>query len=249
MRPNAIFLTLAMAGVAAAPLAAQQTPPPPPPAAPAAPGSRMRNPASPMPPKMAGMQGGMAGMMAGMMGGMQGGMMAQHGPQDLLALREALALTDAQVQQIMSIAAQARAAARPHFEAAMRAHHDAMQALETGDSPDLARFEAQLKEAANHAVEAQLTLARAGSQALALLTPEQRANVRFAMRLQHARMMQGMMGGMGKMSGMEGGMDSMQGMKHEMPGMKHDSMPGMKHEMPGMKHEMAPARKDSTTKH
>ena len=100
----------------------------------------------------------------------------------------------------------------------MQAHHAAMEALEA-EQPDLTRYQAQLQAAATHFVEAQVALAHYASAALNLLTPEQRSNVRFAFRLEHARMMQEMMGGMGGMGG--GKARAMGGM--EMPGM---SMPG-----------------------
>lgn len=210
-------VALAMLGAGAGPVVAQQTPPP-----------AARTPVAPvMPPRpaapgaMRGMMGGMQGM-GGLMGGMMEGMMAPQGAQDLLAMRQALGLTDAQVQQLRTIADQSAPAVRPHMEAAMQAHHAAMQAMEA-DPPDVARFQTELQAAANHFVEAQVARARSAVQALAVLTPEQRANVRFAMRLQHARMMQGM-------SGM--GMSGMQGMR--MPGARARPAP---RPMPRMPHD------------
>ncbi len=169
--------------------------------------------------------GGMPGM-GGMMGMM--GMMAPHGAQEILAMRQALGLSDAQVQQLRTIAGQASQAARPHMQEAMQAHHAAMQALEA-DPPDPTRFQTQLQAAANHFVEAQAALARSAVQALAVLTPEQRANVRFAMRLEHARMMQGM--GQGMMQGMMGGMmQDRSGGAARPAAPAHGAMPGMQHE-------------------
>ena len=140
---------------------------------------------------------------------------------EILAMGSALGLSPAQVQQLQTIALQAMQAARPHMQAAMQAHQAATQAMEA-ETPDVARFQTELQSAANHFVEAQVALAHSAVAALAVLTPEQRANVRFAMRLEHARMMQEL-GGMGGMPGMPG----MPGMgrpgARPMPGMPHDT--------------------------
>jgi Spy/CpxP family protein refolding chaperone len=176
-----------------------------------------------------GMMQGMGGMRMPGMGGMAMSpmMMAPPGADRILGMSRALELTDAQSQQLRAIADQARTASAPHLQAAMQAHHAAMQALDA-DPPDVAKYEAQLREAANHFVEAQVAQARSGAQALALLTPAQRANVRFALRLEHDRAMAGMMGAMGGMEGMSG-----QGMQHDMQGAGPgaDAMHGMMHDM------------------
>lgn len=207
MKRIVLLATLALGGAVAAPAAGQQTP-----------RTTQTNPPAMTPTNVPGGMQGMAAMggmamQRDMMGGMgMQGMMAPSGPQDVLAMAQALGLTDAQVQKLRAIAEQAHAAAQPHAQAAMQAHHAAMQALDS-DSPDLATFEARLREAATHQVEAQVAAARAATQALAVLTPEQRSNVRFALRLQHARAMQGMM---------MGGSPDMT---------KRDSTPAMKHDM------------------
>lgn len=221
---------------------AQQTPRPQPsprpnPQAAPAPGARA-------PGAMPGMN--MGGMMArrgagmGMDMGPMAMMMAPGGAGQILGMAQALQLTDAQTQQLRTLAEQARTATAPHMQAAMQAHHAAMQALEA-DAPDVAKYETQLREAANHFVEAQVTLARSVAQALAMLTPEQRANVRFASRLEHAGAMRGMMGGMPGMGGMNA------------PGMQPD-MPESAGAAPGMTHDMMhpapkPAAPRDTTHH
>ena len=200
-----IMKAAALAVLAAAgPLAAQQnpTPPPPPARAPAMPGMAQ--------------QPGAPGRRQGMMGGMMGLMgMAPHGAREILAMGTALGLSPAQLQQLQTIAMHAMQAARPHMQAALQAHQAATQAMEA-ETPDVARFQTELQSAANHFVEAQVALAHSGVAALAVLTPEQRANVRFAMRLEHARMMQE-----------PGGMPGMPGMgrpgARPMPGMPHDT--------------------------
>ncbi len=228
------FTTAALLAIfgAAGSAAAQQNPPQPPPPPHAGMPGMAPTPAAPG----MGMQGmqGMGGMMGNMMGMM--GMMAPQGAREFLAMRAALGLTDTQAQQLRAIADQAEQAARPHMQAAMQAHHAAMQALEA-EAPDPARFQAQLQEAATHFVEAQGALARSAIQALAVLTPEQRANVRFALRLQHERMTGAMMGGM--MQGMGG----MQGMGMQgMPGMQGmQGMQGM-----GRRDTAAAARRDTS---
>ena len=159
-----------------------------------------------MPRQPGAASGGMA--MGGMqMGAMQMGammdMMRPEGAAEILDMASALGLTPDQVQRLNGIRERARATSQPHLDAAMRAHHAAMQAL-AADPADVARYEAQLRETATHYVEAQVALARSGAEAMAVLTPEQRANVRFAERLRHTRMMEGMMGGGRAMGGMEG---------------------------------------------
>lgn len=69
-----------------------------------------------------------------------------------------------------------------HMEAGMRAMGEAEALLES-DSPDLTRYEAKLREAADHDVRASLELARATAEARLVLTPEQRASLRFGMRM------------------------------------------------------------------
>jgi uncharacterized membrane protein len=126
----------------------------------------------------------MNGQMSGRMGGLMGGkvndssMMAQ--------MRSALALTDAQMQQMRAMHERACAAAQPHLQMAMQAHQAAMQALQ-GDHPNLDHFEDQLDKAAKHMVEAQVEMAKQMIAFHNSLTPAQRQK----MDQMHQRMMQG----------------------------------------------------------
>lgn len=141
-----------------------------------------------------------AGMMCmAMMGGgdMHTGMAMMSGaPPAAMILRaaDALALTPEQRTRLEAIRTQADEAVQPHMQAGMAAHHKAMQALR-GDSPDLAAYEAALKEAANHMLAMQVAAARAGIDARAVLTAEQRAKLADTTTMMH-EMMCGSSGGM-----------------------------------------------------
>lgn len=98
----------------------------------------------------------------------------------------------------------------------MQPIHERMVAALQGEPPDLGAYGAALREMADEMVRMHLQLARTAQDALAVLTPDQGANVRYGMRLMqemHGRRgMEGMMG-MGGMEGcpmmdgmMEGGM-------------------------------------------
>ncbi|HET9984299.1 MAG TPA: Spy/CpxP family protein refolding chaperone [Longimicrobiales bacterium] len=130
---------------------------------------------------------GMEGMM--MMGVPDAGM--------ILHMRGPLGLTDAQVKRLEAIRTQTQKAAKPQMDAAMAAHRAANGLLETS-SPDFARFQTKLREAAEHMVRAHVEMAKGAVQARAVLTPEQRANVRFGMRMMQQMMQERgmeMMGG------------------------------------------------------
>lgn len=135
------------------------------------------------------------GMMCmGMMGGgdMDMGMAMMSGapsPAMILRAADALSLTAEQKTRLETIRTQSSEAVQPHMQQAMAAHQKAVQALQ-GDSPDLAAYESAAKEAANHMAAMHVASARAGIDARALLTPDQR------MKLTNATtMMRGMMCG------------------------------------------------------
>jgi len=157
-------------------------PPQAPGAMPGQPGMMMR---SPMPAGM--MHAGGEGMMRS---GGHGPMMAHM----LVQLREPLGLSEAQVQQLHTIAREAAQAHEQHMHPAMQAHHAAMQALHS-ESPDVAAYEARLREAADHHVQAEVAGARALARAMGVLSPEQRGRFHTGMQMMH-HMMGGMMGGM-----------------------------------------------------
>lgn len=122
------------------------------------------------------------GMMAehckAMMGGMPPAMVLQHGEQ--------LGLTSDQVQRIEAI--QARMGAG-HMQAVMAAHREAAEILEA-DRPDFRAYEAKLRDAAGHMVQAHVDMARATVETRNVLTAEQRAQLE---RMDHRAMMGEMM--------------------------------------------------------
>jgi Spy/CpxP family protein refolding chaperone len=151
-------------------------------------------------PGKQGMQGmgGMGDCMA-MMGGPSAAMILMH--------HQDLALTDGQVQRLRTLAARDSTTATPHMRAAMAAHASAAAILRAA-SPDFAAYEARLRDAANHAIEGHVAMARTAVEARNVLTAEQRTRLQAL----HARMMgQGMgTGAMG--SGMMTGCPMMGGM-------------------------------------
>lgn len=133
-----------------------------------------------MPPgqgPMRGMRGEMRGMNdSSHMGAMMDsshmrGMM--NDSSHMAQMRSELDLTDAQMQQLHTIAQRACTAAQPHMMLAMKAHQAAMQALQ-GDNPSLNHFEDQLDNAAKHMVAGQVEMAKGMIEIRKALTPAQR---------------------------------------------------------------------------
>lgn len=142
----------------------------------------------------------------GMMGGMgtMEMMMGLPGPGLILRQKEALNLSDSQVQELEALQKQASDAHQAHMREMEPIHRDVTQALEA-DKPDLARYESGLKRLADHHVKVHVEMARLGQLALDVLTPEQRSNVRYGMRVMRGMMGGGMMRMGGAMVGMMGG--------------------------------------------
>jgi Spy/CpxP family protein refolding chaperone len=136
------------------------------------------------------MQMGQGHQMQGM--GMMG-MTASPSPAAILQQKDALRLSDSQVQSLEALKEEMAEVHKAHMTAAMPLHAEASAALK-GDKPDLARYEAALKKLAVPHVQMQVETARFGQKAMEVLTAEQRANVSYGMRLR-----QGMMGGSGMM--------------------------------------------------
>ncbi len=150
---------------------------------------------------------GMMGMMGqghGMLGMM--GMAAGPGPGMILRQKEALNLNESQIQRLEALEDQLAEARETHMKEVPPLRTQAMEAVK-GEKPDLSNYESALKKLAEHHVRMQVEQARFSQQALDVLTPEQRSNVRFGMHLMRemmgGRMMQGgvIQGGM-----MQGGM-------------------------------------------
>lgn len=110
----------------------------------------------------------------GMMGEHCMKMMGGPPPAMLLQHQEELGLSADQVRRIEQI--QTEAAGASHMGAVMAAHREAAELLHA-DRPDFAAYEAKLRAAADHMIQAHTQMARAAVQARDVLTPEQRESV------------------------------------------------------------------------
>ncbi len=142
-------------------------------------------------------QPGMMGMAQGMMG-----MMTCPSPSLILKQKEALSLTESQVERLDAIQKEATEAREAHMGQVRPLHMQAMKALE-GDKPDFSAYETALRKLADHHVNMQVGMARASQRALEVLSPEQRSNVRYGMRLTREMRGGGMMQGTEMMGGPE----------------------------------------------
>ena len=131
---------------------------------------------------MAQMHGTMgAEMMPGMMGGgMMPGMMDMDCPCTPLRLRGSIGLSEDQVRRIGQIEERSRKEEAEHTRLAMEAQRAGMAVLHA-QNPNLQEYEARVREAASHRVDAQLALARGSVQAREVLTAEQREKLRSVM--------------------------------------------------------------------
>ena len=77
--------------------------------------------------------------------------------------------------------------------------------MSTG-TPDLEAYEARLREATSHMVQARVAMARAGVEARQVLTPEQRDRLSFARQMMREMRPGTMGGGMMGQGMMDGGM-------------------------------------------
>lgn len=164
---------------AAVPLAAQERPVGPPADSTGQPSMLRPGLKEMMLPGMLQRMHGMGGP-GSMMGMMAGGMMrTAGGPAMILGLEESLELTDDQVARLEALHESAQTEMRQHRMQGMQTMRSAQELLE-GESPDLSAYEERLREAANHMVLAHTAMARAGVDARALLTPEQRERLALA---------------------------------------------------------------------
>jgi Spy/CpxP family protein refolding chaperone len=143
----------------------------------------------------------------GMMGEHCMKMMGGPPPAMLLHHQEELGLSADQIRRIERLQTETHGGA--HMGAAMAAHREAAELLQA-DRPDFAAYEAKLREAAGHMIQAHTQMARATVEARGILTPEQREQVA---GMAHGAAMHGQghgaMGGEGH-SGMMGMMGMMQ---------------------------------------
>ncbi|NIW35616.1 MAG: hypothetical protein GWN32_03470, partial [Gemmatimonadetes bacterium] len=143
-------------------------------------------------------QQGMMGQ--GMMGQGMMGMMSVPGPGMILMQKDALGLSESQVERLEALREEVNQARQSLMSEMMPLRQQAMEALK-GNEPNLSAYESALKEIADRHVNAQVEAARVSQQALAVLTTEQRSSVRYTARLLQDMMGRGMMGAM-----MQGGM-------------------------------------------
>lgn len=131
-------------------------------------------------------------------------MSMRPGPRMLLAQREALGLSDAQVERLEELEDRLQATVTEHRED-MVTLRDKLTALRGSEELDIGRYEKLLQQTADQRTAMQVERARIGQEAFDVLHDQQRSNVRYGMRMQ--RMMQpgaGMGSGNG-MTGMMGG--------------------------------------------
>jgi Spy/CpxP family protein refolding chaperone len=121
-------------------------------------------------------------------GGMQHGAAAQAGhdmggmdhpvtPAMLMHHAEDLALTAEQQAKVSELAKTSQAACEQHLDAAAAAHKAAAALLDK-DAPDLAAYQAKLRETTDHVLQGHLAVVKAGLEGRAILTPEQAAKLK-----------------------------------------------------------------------
>jgi Spy/CpxP family protein refolding chaperone len=104
-----------------------------------------------------------------------------------LRLRTSLGLSPDQIDRLDETRGRAEAARAERLRQAEAAERAAADALHRAP-PDLAAYEAGLREAAAHRVEARLAMARAALEAREILDPAQRARLQAAMEMMHEMM-------------------------------------------------------------
>jgi Spy/CpxP family protein refolding chaperone len=137
-------------------------------------------------PKMMGMMWTSSCMMG--MGGMMGAF--GPGPSLILKQKDALNLSDQQVERLKALQEEGRKTREAHVERIRSTRTELMEVMKS-DKPDLSKYESALKKMADEHIKTQVTMARLSQNALKVLDAEQRSNVRYGMRL-----MGGMTGGM-----------------------------------------------------
>lgn len=105
---------------------------------------------------------------------MQGGMKHPVTPTMLIHHAQDLSLTQDQISKVTALVTASTADCQTHMKAAMESHRSAFELLGAPNStPDLAAYEAKLREATTHVLQAHMAVVKAGQEARALLTPEQ----------------------------------------------------------------------------
>ena len=155
------------------------------------------------------MQGGMMGgmMQGGMMKGMHGKMQGMHqGFGFYVNFAGKLSLTDAQLEQLRSMKF-AFEKANIQREAALDIAKLELKQLQAADPVDAKKVEAKIREVYNKKADLKVALFQAKQKAFAVLTDDQKAQVKSMTcpncgQMHGGGMMQGMMGQGGMMKGM-----------------------------------------------
>ena len=124
---------------------------------------------------------------------MQMGAMGR-GPAMLLAQKDALGLSEEQIARIEAIQEQLAETHRSHMSE-MRPLHQELMDAQQADDPDAGRIESLLEDVAQRHVRIHMEMFRLGGEALDVLTPQQRANAHYGMKMM--RHMMGRTGGRG----------------------------------------------------
>jgi hypothetical protein len=146
--------------------------------------------------------------------GMGFGLWAQPGPEFLLGQKDALNLSDQQVERLEQLRNELSEARANHIDRVRVLRQRVEEAL-SGEQPDLDLYQSALQSLADEYVAMQVETARDSQKALAVLNDTQRSYVRFAVQAMHqmgddmwlyGQMMQGgmMQGGMGRWRGTGG---------------------------------------------
>lgn len=127
-------------------------------------------------------------MMGRGMGGHDHGMMAGGpGPMMLLHQKEALELSDAQVRELEGLHEEMKSAMET-ARTEIRPLREELEKVSRAEDPDLGRYESLLQDLADRHVQLRVRMARTHRQAMQVLTDQQRAQVRYGMRLMRQMM-------------------------------------------------------------
>jgi len=133
-------------------------------------------------------------------GAMQHGAMGQPGaagmaqdamphpvtPTMLLHHATELALTAEQQSQVTQLAESSQASCRQHLELATKSHQAATAALQQNlAAPDVTAYESRLREASAHVLDAHVAVVKAGAEAAALLSADQKEKLAATARMEH----------------------------------------------------------------
>ncbi len=135
--------------------------------------------------KMGRMMGEGQSMMGGSpMGGTAMPMMGGARASMILRQSEALELSAAQIAELETIG-ERHAAAHEDYVGEMKPLRESLSSLLEAPKPDLGRYESILREIADRQIAMRVRVAELGEESMAALTEDQRAKLRYGMRLMH----------------------------------------------------------------